>query len=238
MYTFKNDAKNNLSEIEDRNRRRNNAINNFLNVYFKYIAVFIVFIVLWGGFRFFIKPRFDEALSLSGASAKQKKTEFINAYNKMEEYKRVLTQYSEVSQEKAEQIARMVPAEYSRDDLFTEITYFLIQNGYKINNINIINPSVPDFQLEQAVSTTSRRSSVQDDSNNETDPRMKYIKTLPPKIGVWFITIDLSNIKYEDLKKLLHLLESNLKLMDVFSVDFKPSPGTVNIGLLTYYHKD
>ncbi len=239
MLSLKKEEKNSLAEIEDLNRRRSNAINKFLNLYFKYIAVFIIFVVLWGGFRFFIKPRFDEAMALSGTSTKQKKSEFITAYNKMEEYSNVLDEYSEVDKEKINKIIKMVPEEYSRDDLFTEITYFLIQNNYKIDNISVVNPMASESQPDlEADAPAGRRTTTQAESSVESAPHINYIKALPSGIGSWFITVNLSNTDYPDLKRLLNLLESNLKLMDVFSVDFEPTSNTATISILTYYQKN
>lgn len=222
---------------EDLNRKRNNNINNFLNSYFKYIAVFLIFAFLWGGFRFFIKPSFDKAMLLSGVSTKKKKTEFIDAYSKMENYKNVLEEYSKIDQDKVNKIVKMIPNEYSRDDLFTEITYFLIKNNYKVDSIAISNP-LSESNEEEGVPPVTNRRTTTENINKEEESYVNYIKSLPPEIGTWVVTLKLSEVDYFDLKELFSILENNLKLIDVFSVDFQPSINVVNIKILTYYYKN
>jgi hypothetical protein len=239
MDKFKDKIADNIFlEAEVISRKKSNAVNKFLNLYFKYIAVFIVFVFLWGATRFFIKPKFDQALFLSNNTLTQKRTQFVNEYNKMENNRKVIAEYEEIDPEIIDKISKMIPVEYSRDDLFTEITYFLIKNEYKINNISVVNPLATTDDSVSGEGSVSGRRGGSDDSQSDSLPHINYVKTLPPEIGSWFITVSLLDVDYYSLKRLITLLEDNLKIMDIFSIDFQPSSNIVNISILTYYHKN
>lgn len=94
MIDLKNELSNNkINESEFADRKRRNNVNKFLNSYFRFIAVFILVVFLWVAIRFMIKPRFEDAITLSNNALKQKKTEFLSEYKKMENYKRLLPNF-------------------------------------------------------------------------------------------------------------------------------------------------
>jgi len=44
-------------------------------------------------------------------------------------------------------------------------------------------------------------------------------------------------IDYNSLRNLISLLEYNLKLIDIYSIDFNPNSETLNLKFVTYYLK-
>lgn len=244
MIDLKNELSNNkINESEFADRKRRNDVNKFLNSYFRFIAVFILIVFLWVAIRFVIKPRFEDAIVLSNNALKQKKTEFLSEYKKMENYKKVIAEFSEIDPNKISKISKIVPDQYSRDDLFTEITYFLMKNNFKIQSITIVDPLVGTGSTGASVessgsgASSERRTGAVDSETTNTPAHTDYLKTLSPETGVWLVSLQLSEINYLALKSLLSVLENNLKLIDIFSINFQPTASSVDLSFFTYYYK-
>ncbi|MDD3711466.1 MAG: hypothetical protein PHP37_02610 [Patescibacteria group bacterium] len=239
----KETSENKISDLGFVDKKNYNKVNKFFNSYFRFIAVFVLIVFLWVTIRFMIKPKFEDAIVLSNNALKQKKVEFLSEYKKMEKYKRVIAEFSEIDSVKIDKINKMVPSAYSRDDLFTEITYFLIKDNFKINGITIADPiatagsavAVTEESGEGAFS--GRRSNTVSTEESNAPVHSNYLKTLSPELGVWLVNLRLNNINYQDLKKLLITLENNLKLIDIFSINFQPTTQSVDISFFTYYKK-
>ena len=237
MLETNNGLKNGLQIIkkEQNNsdlKKKRNATNKFLNANFKVMVFIFILIFMGASFYFLICPKFKEASGASNQVIEQKKMEFIKEYNNLQNYKNLIAEFSEISQENVYKIEKMVPNAYTRDDLFTEVTYFLIQNGFKINSINIFDPSAEAVKVEKG----TKRATTEEKVANLPAYQEK-ISTLPSTVGAWVINLELVNIDYLKVKSLLNLLENNLKIMDVYSLDFYPNSNTLNIGIITYYNK-
>ncbi len=213
-------------------KKKRNATNKFLNANFKVMVFIFILIFIGASFYFLILPKFKEASGASNQVIEQKKTEFIREYNNLQNYKSLIAEFSEVSPENVYKIKKMVPDAYTRDDLFTEVTYFLIQNGFKINSINIFDPSAETVKAEKGTKRATTEEKVA-----SLPAYQEKISSLPTTIGVWVINLELVNIDYPKVKSLLNILENNLKIIDVYSLDFSPANNTLNIGLMTYYNK-
>ncbi|HNX11187.1 MAG TPA: hypothetical protein PKI61_03525, partial [bacterium] len=61
--------------------------------------------------------------------------------------------------------------------------------------------------------------------------------SLPVGIGMMRVSVSVANIDYPHLKKLLGLIEHNLRLTDVQDLSFNPAEKTAALHLSTYYFK-
>lgn len=236
MIRPENDFKNNLQIIkkdqsDSESRKKRNATNKFLNANFKVMVFVFIIAFMVIAFQFFILPKFREASTASNTIIEAKKIEFINEYNNLQNYKNLINEFSKVDPQNIYKVEKMVPNAYTRDDLFTEVTYFLIQNGFKINSINIIDPTA------EVAKTTNGTKRAGTDENVSKPAYQGKITALPGNVSAWVINLEIVSLDYPKLKSLLNLLESNLKLMDVYSLDFYPASNSLNIGLITYYNK-
>ncbi|MGI6374002.1 MAG: hypothetical protein ACOX0C_01580 [Patescibacteria group bacterium] len=57
----------------------------------------------------------------------------------------------------------------------------------------------------------------------------------PTKIGTVTAELNISTIDYSGFKRMLRVLESNLRLLDVTNLSFSPGGNTANLSLTTYY---
>jgi hypothetical protein len=220
-------------------RKRRNNINRFLMSYFKYFLVVIIFIILVLSFKFLLIPQYKEVVFASNNVLKEKKTEFMLQYQELKNYENTINQFNTINSNDIYRIEKMIPNSYSRDDLFAEITYFLMTNNYKVENVEVLS-------LDQAPTSTdsninlNRRSDSQNQkttTSSSSDLYKKQLSLLPENIGAWKIRVSVSEVDYFSLKKMLNILESNLKIIDIYYLDFKPTDRTVSIDFLTYYKK-
>jgi len=57
------------------------------------------------------------------------------------------------------------------------------------------------------------------------------------RLGQISVELSMSGLDYIGFKRFLRLLENNLRLMDVSSLEFSPSDNSANITLTTYYYQ-
>ncbi len=217
-----------LDAMDLKRRKRRNEINKFLNANFKYFIALIILLIFWASFRFIIQPKFISAVVVTNQILKERKAEFIKEYQDLESYKKVLNEYSSINNNDLNKITKIIPGEYSRGDLFVGLTHFLTTNNFKVEKIEVKSSFI-------AETGSSRRAETEVVAEN---PYQKHISSLPKDISYWIAEIEVSNLSYQNLKYLLDILENNLRLLDVFFVDFNPEKKTAKIGLLTYYYKN
>ncbi len=231
MIEQNKDAQNKIREnAEAEARRRRNALNRFLNSYLKFFVVLLVLVFLWGAINFIIQPKFNEVIQSNDTFLKSKKSEFLIQYNELQKYKRIISEFSNISPENIYKVEKMIPTEYTRDSLFTEITYFLIKNNFKISSIK-----VTDIRTVGSGTANTRRTQVTE--SNTEQPYSSLISYLPNDVSYYVVDLNLTNVDYSALKYLLVSLENNLKLIDVYAVNFDPKALTAEISFLTYYKK-
>jgi len=246
MPETKNNFKSKESENEEIDftaKKRHNNINRFLNSYFKYFLVFLLCIFLIIVIVFFIKPRFEKAVFTFNDILQKQKTEFIQKYQDLENYKELIAGFENVNPDITYKINKIIPTAYTRDDLFTEITYFLISNDFKVDNVEVISleknetniPAETGVNLGRRVENTKKVDSS--DTGTTSDLYLKQLNSLPSTIGAWVVKVSISDIDYSKLKKLFNVLENNLRLIDIYYLDFQPESRSVNIEFLTYYKK-
>lgn len=231
MIEQNKDVQNKIREnAEAEARRRRNSLNRFLNSYLKFFVIFLVLIFLWGAINFIIQPKFNEVIQSNDTFLKSKKSEFLIQYNELQKYKRIISEFSDINPNDIYRVEKMIPAEYTRDSLFTEITYFLIKNKFKIKSIK-----VTDIKNATATSTATTRRQPTESTTEQ--PYSSLVSSLPSNVSYYVVDLSLINIDYPALKYLLISLENNLKLIDIFSVNFDPKTSVADIGFLTYYKK-
>lgn len=220
-------------------RKRRNNINRFLMSYFKYFLVAIIFIILVLSFKFLLIPQYGEVMFTSNNVLQEKKTEFILQYQKLKDYENTINQFNAINSNDIYRVEKMIPNSYSRDDLFAEITYFLMTNNYKVENVEVLSldqtstTTNPDFNLDRRSDLKNQKATT----STSSDLYKKQLSFLPDNIGAWKIRVSVSGVDYFSLKKMLNILESNLKIIDIYYLDFQPADRIVSVDFLTYYKK-
>ncbi|HOZ53228.1 MAG TPA: hypothetical protein PK142_00945 [bacterium] len=237
MIDFKKELNNNTSkpqkEISLKQRRINNKVNSLLNSYFKFVVVVLVIVFFMASVNYIIIPRFRKVSISSEEVLQRKKAEFLREYNSLQEYKKIIAGFSQINQEDVYRIEKMMPERYSREDLFMEMTHFLLENNFKTDSVKVSDP----LEIASAEKNDAQGRRVVN-NNPDLPAYYNYASSLPSGVGSWLIEIELSNVDYQSLKNLLNIIENNLRIMDIYSLDFNPQEQSVKAKIITYYKKN
>ena len=210
--------------------RRRSKINDFLNKYFHFVVIFIVILILIFSFIYIIKPKYYKSIeTIEGNWSAQKKV-YVEQLNKMNEYKKIVQVYKTISPEQKEKVEDVLPPKYLKERLFIELGYILPENGYQLNDLTIVSDYEED---EKDVLDSPRSNTGDEDEFGELD----FLNVLPENIGYIKVDLNIGLIEYRDFKRLLDILENNIKLMDIYKISFSPETESANIGFVTYYFK-
>ncbi|MCF7820365.1 MAG: hypothetical protein K9M44_02755 [Candidatus Pacebacteria bacterium] len=207
--------------------QRRSKINSFLNKNFPFIIVFIILAILALSFFYVIKPKYFKAIEAIEGNLSSQKAIYLEQLTKLNNYKSLVNAYQQVSPSEIEKINSILPTKYEKEKLFIELGYVIPQNGFQLDNL-----SIEESETEEAVAAprTVR-------GEEEEVGEMDFLKKLPKEIGYLKINLDISLVDYKNFKRLLNILENNIKLLDIYSVNFNPSSESVQISLVTYYLK-
>ena len=232
MTDLNKNNKNQNSVVDIKKRRRNNEINSFLNKYFKGVVVLVVLFIFLAGIIYIIIPRFQKTSSSSSRLIKDRKLELIREFQTLKDYQAIISEYSNIGVKDINRINKMIPLAYSREDLFIEMSHFLLENNFKADSLVVSDPN--QKEEEGKYDAMGRRNIAKKTEDTSLD---LYLKSLPIELGVWLIDLELNDIDYPNLKRFLSLIEKNLKISDIYSLNFNPEDQSLQVQILTYYQK-
>jgi len=195
-----------------RDQKNQNSLNLFLNNYFNLILVFVLALVLLGAYLAFIKPKYQETKLLIQNNLEQQQRLYTEQVKKLNSLKVISDLYEKIPIADLDKFNEVLPDDYVKEALFGELEEIITQNGFVVNSISL---SDSGLSIE-----------------NEEEANSKE------KVGSLSISLSLSAINYNNLKNLLRLLESNLRLFDVTEINFDPGGNGVELILSTYYYKN
>lgn len=206
--------KDNLNEIEDKGKSSlRQGINIFLSRYFKYLSVIIALLALAVSYFYLLKPKYDEIVlennNIKSAQEAERK-ELDDYYDKVVDY---IAEYKKIKKSDIEKISKLAPKDPDYEKLFTDFEKIIKEQGFILNSLSI----TPD----------ERRA---DKKNNEPDAKADSSKIKKIKIEA-----DISGVDYTSLKHLLGVIENNLRLMDIESLNWSPDNAGVQLEIITYY---
>lgn len=201
-------------------KKNHNSLNAFLNDYFNLVVVFIVIIFLVASYFFLIKPKFQATLVSIRDNISQQEQFYQNQRQKLADLQAAAALYHKVGEIDINKVNSILPDEYAKEKIFGELEDVLIQQGLILNSIKL----------------TKEGEGAAGEPMAAKDVRILDIPNAD-RVGVIEVEMTLSATDYASLKNLLPVLESNLQLIDVQSLDFSPADKTANIIFFTYYFK-
>ncbi len=201
-------------------KQNHNSLNTFLNDYFNLVVVFIVIVFLLASYYVLIRPKFEATLVSIRDNITQQEQFYQNQRQKLADLQAAAALYHKVGDIDINKVNSILPDEYAKEKIFGELEDILIQQGIMLNSIKL---------TKGGESTSGEPMAAQD----------TRILDIPnsDRVGVIEVEMNLSATDYASLKNLLPILESNLQLIDVQSLDFSPAEKTANIIFYTYYFK-
>ncbi len=203
------------------------SFNNYIDNYFGLIILVLVLLVFIFSFSLVWYPRLSQAINSINAIKLQLDDErfqlmrYQTAINKYQEA------YQGISQDNRIKINNIIAPAGQYSTIYNMDLMISLQKLLQENNFIVYDITVSGEEEKTDVNKNKRRVVKKKSSNSDDD-------SLPADIVPITIDFTVESIDYNNLKRLLHLLEEKLRIMDVENIDFSPSDGTCNLKLLTY----
>ncbi|MFH0840376.1 MAG: hypothetical protein V1865_00105 [bacterium] len=222
---------------KEQSKKNEVAMQQVLGALYKYffvITIMAVIIVFYLAYSYVLKPKYNEIYSGTELIAKQ--AEYLEKLDYFKEIIDLKTIYANISEQDKAKIGKIVSVKNSKEDLFREMESITDKN--KIGNIRN-----KDEFFVGGISYTDK--SFIDTLEVELLPGSelrnfagsKKKGTLFNSIEIIRTSFDLKDVTYDDLMKILKIIEVNLRIMDVELVNYDPKENTAHLELLTYQLK-
>jgi hypothetical protein len=217
-----------VKEKSPKQKHLDNLINRILNNYFGILVVLVVLAILVSSYYLLIKPKYEKIVATINATFYEK-NQLTPKYQELSNYQTLIESYQKVNPDDIKKIQGLIPAEYLKDDLFTEIVYLASVKKLAVNSLKI----VKDVEATSTPSGGNRRVEVVGATVNTPAPDIK----LPDTVGSFNVKITLGKIDYPILKDWLRTMENSLRIIDVKSLSFDPKTSIASLEMSTYYLK-
>ncbi|MBN2854218.1 hypothetical protein JXK06_01645, partial [Patescibacteria group bacterium] len=168
----------------------------------------------------FIRPKHQLTESLIQENVVNQQLLFNQQQKKLDTLKIITDIYSKVSEEDLLKFNAVLPYQYKQEQLFGEFEEIANKNGWILKTVSL---SYPDELEPGQVPTTI--------SNEDF-----FAGSLNPNVGRIEVNLNLAGLDYQAVKKLLAVMEENLRLFDVNQITFSGA-SELNLNLTTYYYK-
>ena len=218
-----------VKEKSPKQKHWDNLINRILNNYFGILVVLVVLTVLIGSYYLLIKPKYEKIVATINATFYEK-NQLTPKYQELSDYQALIESYQKVDSNDIKKIQGLIPAEYLKDDLFTEIVYLASVKKLAVNSLKV----VKDTEATSTSAGGNRRVEIGGATVASTPaPEVK----LPATVGSFNIKITLGKVDYPILKDWLRTMENSLRIIDVRSLSFDPKTSIASLEMSTYYLK-
>lgn len=215
------------SEAERKRARKMVKINNFFSTYFKFLILIIVLGIFFASYVYVLKPKYDKAVEAVKGNIVNQERIYLQQLNKLNSFKQLVAVYNKIPDDEKDKLNNLLPPDYIKEQLFIELGYIIPQNGHNLSYLDF----KKDVEIE-AEEDYQRR------ARNEEKSANSFLEELPPDIGYIDANLKVSSASYNGLRNLLKLLENNLRLVDVYKINFDPSGEVLELNFSTYYLKD
>jgi hypothetical protein len=229
------DAKKKLKQ--ERNKKNDLAMQQVLTLLYKYffvVTILVVIGVFYASYAFILRPKYDSIYSGEELTAKQ--TEYLDKLGYFKDIINLKTIYASITDEDKAKVDKILSSNNSKEDLFREMESITDKQKIKNirskeeffgNDVSYADKSFIDTMEVALLPKSELRNLAESKQRGALFKDVEVIKT----------TFDLKDITYDDLSKILKIIEVNLRIMDVDSIKYDPAAKTAHLELLTYQVK-
>jgi hypothetical protein len=199
-----------------REQKNLNARNTFLNKYFNLIIAVIVIFILFFGNLYVVLPKYSNTNILIKTNISDQKKLYAQQKRKLDSLRILNELHGKIPAEDLNKFNDVLPSKYQTETLFGEFEEIITDGGWTLNSINWTDLSQEEEQLGEEDSMLVAE-------NNS-------------KIGIIKLNLQIQNLDYAGVKRLLKVLENNLRLFDIVSLSFS-GESSASLTLYTYYYE-
>lgn len=222
---------------KEQSKKNELAMQQLLSALYKYFFVITILVVLgvfYAAYTYVLRPKY--AAIYSGEELKSKQAEYLEKLDYFKEIIALKTVYANISDEDKAKVDKIVSTKNNKEDLFREMESITDKNKIRnirnkdeffANGVNYADKSFIDTLEVELLPGTELRNFAESKKKGALFNNLEIIKT----------SFDLKDITYDDLIKILKIIEVNLRIMDVDLVTYNPDDSTAHLELLTYQLK-
>lgn len=202
-------------------KQENNSqekIYDFFTKYFTLIIFLIVILVLTLFYFFLINPKLQETTEQIQKDINFQQNIWQIERQKLLQMQESLDYFRQIDNDDIEFLETIIPKPYPKEKLFGEIEDIVLKNGYILTSLN----------LEKI-----EKSSEEDLQGEEVE----QLSLIEKNLQTISISLEVSGLDYNAMKRFLVTLENQLPLMDIVNLDFSPEGETLSLNINTYYFK-
>ena len=198
-----------------------NDLNRWLNSYFASIIAAVLVIFLLSAYWLVIAPKISQTRETIQINLDQQQNLYLISRRKLTNLEALSEMYQKINPADLQKFNAVLPDSYPPEKLFGEIAELLSRGGWLISEISL--------QVSEEDTEGPPRSVDPKDAPSAS----RQINNLE-RIN---IVLKVETIDYAGFKRLLGMIETNLRLLDVSELEFFPSDRRANFILTTYYYK-
>ncbi len=218
-----------VKEKTHQQKHRENLINRILNNYFGILTVLTVLVILVASYYLLIRPKYQKIVASINATFYER-NQLAPKYKELSDYQALIEAYKKVNPDDVKKIQGLIPKDYIKEDLFTEMIYLASTKGLTVTSLNIVKDS--EATSSAPVGTTRRAA-----GNTPATSTPASDLRLPNGVGSFNVKIVLGKVTYPTLKAWLLTMENSLRVIDVKSLSFDPKTDSASLEMTTYYLK-
>ncbi len=205
----------------NRRQKSKNALNIFLNEYFRAIIAASLLLFLALAYFIVLEPKFAATQDAIRANLDSERGLYLSSLKKKASYQAINAVYQKINPSDMQRFNGVLPDDYVPERLFGEIEEMVTQGGWLVKEFKIIPPEDNTNKAAGAANAFGTATTTPSD----------------PRLGQYHLQLTVAAIDYPGFKNLLRIFENNLRLFDITRVNFSPSSATAQLDLSTYYYQ-
>ncbi len=206
--------------MDEQARKLNNQRNIFLNRYFNLILSFLLIFLIFISYILLLGPKYNSAKVIISENISSQQMLYNQQQRRLDILKIIADLYGRISPAELTKFNSVLPYNYRQEMLFGEFEEIAEKNGWILKSVSLSDPY--HFEAGQVATSLS-----------EED---LFYGTANSNVGRINIDLTFTGVDYLGFKRLLSEFETNLRLYDITSVDFKGG-NELQISLTTYFYK-
>lgn len=198
----------------------------FLGQYFRLVILIMVILIFFGGW-FFLKPKYQQIISLTESQKRKVRSDFEGRKIYLNKLISTINAYNQIDKSDIAKVNAILPPPNIKETLFPYMDNLMRKNGFLLTSLSV-----------QPIMEESGSAKKKSDSGQAKKDKQVQGDALPKEIGVIKMNMSIAGVDYESLKRLLRIMENNLRLMDISDLGFDLNNETATLALTTYYYNN
>jgi len=186
--------------------RKKKVVNFFIRFY-NLLILIIVLLIFGLGYFFLLQPKYKQISYEFDTIRNSYQAEYLQRHKKFKDLISLKEAYDSLRKSDIEKIELLLPDADGIEDILSQLEFIALRNGLFINTIQI------DEKAEK-IDTTNVKKNVRN-TPDKTQAGSVLSDDLAEQIGIINIQIEIAGADYLSLKRLLRVLQGNLRLYNI-----------------------